>query len=275
MRFDERQFDLRRVDAQGIGTAYLDQGEGDAVVLVHGSGAGVTASANWWANVDVLSANARVIALELAGFGSTDSSVDGTYSISGWVDHLAAFLDALELESVHLVGNSLGGWISLEFARRYPARVQRMVLMGTGGAPSPPGSMLRQHQGYEPDLAGMRQLLLDFVVDESIVTDALVAHRFEASRTPEAAARFHATSAARARDRDADPLTEEKLRAVTHPTLLLHGREDRIIPATWSWTVHSWLANSDLHVFSNCGHWSQIERVDDFNELVTSHLVGP
>lgn len=273
--FDDVDLTLRQIDAGGLATAYVDVGRGAPVVLLHGSGAGVTVASNWWRTVDPLAAHMRVLAPELAGFGSTASTPGNRYSIAGWADHVVAFLDALGLDAVHLIGNSLGGWVGLELAARHPDRVRRMVLMGTGGAPATPGSILGQHQRYEPGAEQMRALLTDFVVADALITDSLVAHRYEMSRSPDAAARFRATSEARREARHREPLRQDALAAIPQRILLVHGREDRIIPASWSWQLHSWLPNSDLHVFSHCGHWSQIERADDFNQLALSHLERP
>jgi pimeloyl-ACP methyl ester carboxylesterase len=270
--FNLADFDYQFIDSAGVRTAYLEEGAGAPVLLIHGSGAGVSAAANWYATIGPLSEQLQVLAPELAGFGFSGAVEGGVYSMQGWVDQLVAFLDAKGLDRVHLVGNSLGAWVGLELALRQPDRLDRLLLMGTGGAPVAAGSLLRAHQRYQPDIDRMREQLRHFVVNPDYVTEALVQHRFEMSGRPAASDRLAGTTAAREAAREQDPLTEEKLRSVDQSTLIVHGREDRMIPAEWSWKVHHWLPNSDLHVFSHCGHWSQIERAQNFNELAASHL---
>lgn len=272
MTFDPNRFAYRSMNARGTETAFVDIGEGDPVLLIHGSGAGVTAVANWWATIGPLATRRRVIAVELAGFGRSGSMPDDAYSISAWVEQLVAFLDALGVETTDIVGNSLGAWLAIRMAQQHANRIRRMVLMGAGGAPAPPDSVLAQHRQYEPDRDRMRDLLRDFVVDPDVVPDALVEHRYEMSRSPEAVRRYGATSAARSHDRVESPLTERDLRHIDHATLLVHGREDRVIPPAWSEKLSSWLPNSDLLLLSKCGHWSQIERAELFNPLVLAFL---
>jgi pimeloyl-ACP methyl ester carboxylesterase len=129
-----------RVDVAGIGTNYHEHGRTtDAqppVLLLHGSGPGVSAWANWRSVLPGLSEHRRVLAPDIAGFGYTDRPHDFTYTRENWVEHLLGFLDALDLQTVSLVGNSFGGALALWLASRHPRRVDRLVLMGrmSGGA---------------------------------------------------------------------------------------------------------------------------------------------
>jgi 2-hydroxymuconate-semialdehyde hydrolase len=264
--------DARTVVAGGIRTRYLDEGDGAPVLLVHGSGAGVTALANWWPNIGPLSTGFRVLAPELAGFGGSECGPDLEYGIELWVRHVGAFLDALGIPRAHLVGNSLGGWVALEFARAHPGRVDRLVLMGTGGTPRSSTPLLRKHQGYRPGVASMRAVLEGFVHDPRHITDELVAYRYGVSAAAGAAEAYTATSAARNRDRVERPIDAHRAGQVAARTLLVHGRDDRIIPAESSWQLAHWLPHADLHLIGGCGHWSQIEHADLFNRLVRDFL---
>ena len=123
----------RTIDAGGIATHYHDVGSGQPVLLLHGSGPGVSAWANWQHNIGVLAERYRVIAPDLVGFGATQRPDDIHYSLDTWIDHVWAFLDALGIERASLVGNSLGGRIGLGMASQHPERLDRMVLMGAPG----------------------------------------------------------------------------------------------------------------------------------------------
>src|SRR5437016_2736697 len=109
--------------AAGIPTNYLEDGEGPAVVLIHGSGPGVSAYANWRLTIPALAKRLRVLAPDMAGFGSTERRPDAKYGLPLWADQVVGLLDALGLEHASLVGNSFGGAIALRAASRHPDRV--------------------------------------------------------------------------------------------------------------------------------------------------------
>jgi pimeloyl-ACP methyl ester carboxylesterase len=263
----------RTIDAGGIVTHYHDVGLGTPVLLLHGSGPGVSAWANWQHNISALARHHRVIAPDIVGFGYTQRPDDVYYSLGTWVDHVWSFLDALGIEETSLVGNSLGGRIGLAMAAQHPERLDRMVLMGAPGVGMTVTVGLRALREYQPSEENMRDLLLGcFAVDPSIITDDLVRARFEASVAPGA---FEAYRDMFFSDRHAGGdlgITEEQVRAIPTRTLLVHGREDKVVPVDVAWNMVRLLPDADLAVFARCGHWTQIERADDFNSLVASFL---
>src|SRR6202165_72215 len=119
-----------RIRAAGLDTNYHDRGEGSPVLLIHGSGPGVTAWANWRLTIPALAESNRVLAPDMAGFGYTERKPGTVYEMNLWVSHLVGFLDALKIDRVSLVGNSFGGALALALAVRHPNRVQKLVLMG-------------------------------------------------------------------------------------------------------------------------------------------------
>ncbi|HJP69062.1 MAG TPA: alpha/beta hydrolase, partial [Sphingomicrobium sp.] len=119
------------VRALDLDTNYHEAGEGAPVLLLHGSGPGVSAWTNWKKVLPVLAGDFRVIAPDMAGFGHTERNPELAYDIKLWVKHLVAILDALDLQKVSLVGNSFGGSLALAAAARFPERFDRLVLMGT------------------------------------------------------------------------------------------------------------------------------------------------
>jgi pimeloyl-ACP methyl ester carboxylesterase len=264
----------RTVDAGGIATHYHDVGTGDPVLLLHGSGPGVSAHANWRLNMAALAEQGhRVLAPDLVGFGYTERPEDVYYSLETWRDHVWAFLDALGIERASIVGNSLGGRIALAMAGQHPERVDRMVLMGAPGVGMTITEGLRALRAYQPSEQNMRQLLLDcFAVDKSIITDELVRDRYRASVAPGA---FEAYREMFFSDRHAGSqlgIAEEQVTSVGTPTLLVHGREDKVVPVQVAWNMVQLLPDADLAVFARCGHWTQIERAGDFNDLVGRFL---
>src|ERR1700744_3980590 len=97
----------RTIDAGGIRTSYLEAGAGEPIVMLHGSGPGVSAMANWQRNIGPLAHRFRVLAPDIVGFGATERPDDVTYSLRTWTDQIWAFLDALGIEKTAIVGNSL------------------------------------------------------------------------------------------------------------------------------------------------------------------------
>jgi pimeloyl-ACP methyl ester carboxylesterase len=261
------------VDVHGIRTNYHDEGSGPPVVLVHGSGPGVSAWANWRLTMPALADRFRVLAPDVLGFGYTERPAGVTYDLATWTGHLVGFLDALGLERVSLVGNSFGGALALSLTGRHPERVDRLVLMGSVGVPFELTPGLDAVWGFEPSLAGMRALLDLFAYDRSRVSDDLARLRLEAATRPGVQEAFRAMFPA-PRQAAVDGLTvdESLIRGIARPTLLVHGRDDRVIPVTNSLRLLELIDDAQLHVFGRCGHWVQIEKAEEFNRLLRGFL---
>jgi len=263
----------RSIVAAGIRTNLHDVGSGSPLLMIHGSGPGVSAWANWRLSIPVLARQSRVIAPDMVGFGFSDRPAGQQYGMDQWVAQAVGVLDALDVERADVVGNSFGGALALALAIRHPTRVRRLVLMGSVGVPFAITPGLDAVWGYEPSLATMRSLLDVFAYDTKLATDELAQLRYEASIRPG----FHESFAAmfpapRQRWVDAMCSAEADIRALPHDTLVLHGREDRVIPLANSLTLAEWIPNSQLHVFGHCGHWTQIEHAARFNRLVADFL---
>lgn len=261
------------INVQGTRTHYHDVGEGAPVLLLHGSGPGVSAWANWQHAIPSLAENSRVLALDIVGFGHTERPDDVRYSLRTWTDHVWNFLDALGIDKVSIIGNSLGGRIACQMAEDNDTRLDRIVLMGAPGVGMTLTEGLKALRAYEPSPKNMRNLLINyFAVDSSIITDDLVRIRYEASAAPGAHEAYHLMFFSPDHAGSELAITEEQVRAITAPTLLVHGREDRVVPVDVAWNMVHLLPDGDLHVFSRCGHWTQIERSAEFNSLVKEFL---
>jgi 2-hydroxymuconate-semialdehyde hydrolase len=246
-----------------------DVGSGEPVVFIHGSGPGVTAWANWRLVIPELSKSFRVIAPDMVGFGYTDRPVDIAYDKDAWVKQAVDLLDALNIEKANFVGNSFGGAIALALALKDPARVGKIVLMGAAGLKWPVTDGLAAVWGYEPSIAAMRKLLDIFAYDRTLVTDELAKLRYEASIRPGFQESFSAMfPKPYQRWLDALASDEELLANLPNETLIFHGREDEVVPLESSIRLHKLIPRSQLHVFGQCGHWTQIERTAAFMRLV-------
>jgi 2-hydroxymuconate-semialdehyde hydrolase len=263
----------RSVVAAGIRTNVHDVGDGAPLLLIHGSGPGVSAWANWRLVMPELAKRARVIAPDMVGFGFTERPAGQRYDMDTWVAQAVGLLDALGIAKTDLVGNSFGGALALALAIRHPQRVRRLVLMGSVGVPFPITPGLDAVWGYTPSLANMRQLLDLFAYNRELVNDDLAKLRYEASTRPGFQESFAAMfPAPRQRWVDAMASAEADIRRLPHQTLVIHGREDQVIPLSNSLTLSQWIRRVQLHVFGECGHWTQIEHAARFARLVGDFL---
>ena len=130
--------------ANGIQTNYLEDGSGDeTVLLIHGSGPGVTSYANWRLVIPALATKFRVIAPDMVGFGFSERPKNIDYSLQTWADQVVGLMDTLGIEKTSLVGNSFGGAIALRIATQHPGPCRQAGLDG-------------QHGGALPDHRGPR-----------------------------------------------------------------------------------------------------------------------
>jgi len=260
------------VDAGGIKTNYLEAGSGPPVVLVHGSGPGVTAYANWRLTMPALATQFRVLAPDMAGFGFSDKP-GGVADMTLWINQLTGFMDALGVERASVVGNSFGGGIGIKLAVDHPGRVDRLVLMGAVGVSFPITEGLDWVWGYQPSIENMRRTLDYFAYSRELVNDELAEVRYRAALAPGVQEAFSALfPAPRQRWVEAMATPEDKITAIPHETLIIHGRDDKVIPLDNAYRLLDLIERSELHVFGRCGHWSQIEWADDFNALLARFL---
>jgi 4,5:9,10-diseco-3-hydroxy-5,9,17-trioxoandrosta-1(10),2-diene-4-oate hydrolase len=216
------------------------------------------------------------------GFGRSDKPTDHGQYFSYSAEALAGLLDELHLPRVHLIGNSLGGGTAVRFALRYPQRVARLVLMAPGGlslnltSPDPTEGVKRLSDFAAPP-GPSREKLAEFlrtlVYDQRLITDELVEERYAAANTAESLRAMAAMGASfYRRDTFEEGMLWREAHRLRHPTLLMWGREDRVNPLDGALVPLKLLRDCQLHVFSGCGHWAQVEKFDDFNRLAGDFL---
>ena len=261
------------INAGGIATNYHDIGDGSPLVMIHGSGPGVTGWANWRLVMPDLAARHRVLVPDMVGFGYTARPEGIQYNLDTWLAHALAFLDALNLTQVDLVGNSFGGALSLAIAIRHPERVRRLVLMGAAGVSFELTPALDAVWGYTPSVENMRRMMDTFAFNRDLVNDDLARMRYEASIRPgiqEAySAMFPAPRQASVEALASDPAD---IAALPHETLIIHGRDDVVVPLANSCRFLELIPRAQLHVFGQCGHWTQIEHASRFSRLLLDFL---
>jgi len=274
------------VETAGYKTHLHRQGEGneEAILFLHGSGPGANAWSNWQYALPLLGDRYDCLAPDLIGFSKSEHPDNPPEGMGPWMDiwveQQIALLDALGHEKAHLVGNSMGGAISLHLMDRYPDRVERMVLLGTAGVPWRISEQLDSIWGFyeDPTPEHMKQVVDWFAYDPARVggdLDGIARVRFEAAMKPDVRRSYSAMFPA-PRQQHIDDLTlpEESYRKMDRPTLLIHGRDDDIVPLEASLYLLERLPDVQLHVFGRCSHWTQIEYRDSFNRLLEDFFGG-
>jgi len=259
---------------------YLDVGEGPVVVLVHGLAA---AWSVWFRNIPALAREHRVIAVDLPGFGRSESLGPGV-EVGDYVQALSRLLDELEIGRVRMVGHSLGGIVVQQFAARHPARTAAVVLVATGGPPTRAQAFaLRSlaagiglsNRVPRPAIAAaaravmaappVRRLLLSALVHDP----AVVSRRLATDMVSAACRSVGATSALEAGLRAVE---QENDRPITCPSLVVAGDRDRLVPAASLHYVSASLSGARQHVLANAGHHPMFEQATAFNALLQRFL---
>lgn len=258
-----------------INTGAPQAGSGPPVLLLHGSGPGVTATANWRLIIPALAATRRVIAPDQLGFGGTATGESRTYGRQAWTEHALALLDTLGVPEIDVIGNSMGGAIALSLAAARPGTVRRIILMGSMGVAMPLPDGLDGVWRYQPSMEESRRVIGLFAYNPELITDDLVAMRYQASLAPKARASWEAMfPEPRQRWVDDLALAGAELAAIEQPVLLIHGRDDKVVPWGSSAALLELLPHSTMHIIGQCGHWTMIERTADFLSVVQPFLAG-
>ena len=260
---------------------YHEAGEGPALVLLHGSGPGVSGWSNFRGNFPVFAGQFRTVIMDMPGFGRSERPpLDRAYPRVA-ADHVARLMDGLGIEKAHLLGNSMGGYVAFEFALAYPDRVDRLVGMGPGGlaanvlGPEPSeGARRLTDFMMAPSKEAMEAWVDTMVANKAVVDDALIEERLANALAPGALDSAIAIFMSLGQHPEPVPLYA-RVKGIKAPTLITWGRDDRMLPVEQALFGFRQMPNAELHLFSRCGHWAQVERKGDFERLVIEFLTRP
>ncbi|MFF1461833.1 alpha/beta fold hydrolase [Streptomyces sp. NPDC058330] len=266
---------------QGV-LRYHEAGDGPPLVMLHGSGPGVTGWRNYRGNLATFAQHFRCLVLELPGFGVSDPA-DGHPMATAPVA-LGRFLDALGLDQVDLIGNSMGGIVGTRYALSHPDRIRRLVTIGGMGrnvfSPGPgEGIRLLTEFTDNPTREGLVRWLRSMVYHQSLVTEELIEERWQLANDPEALAnarKMYGSEAFAARTAAAAASDQVPYWAMLHrlkpKTLITWGRDDRVSPVDMSIVPMRTIPDVELHVFPDCGHWVMIEQKAAWESVVMAFL---
>jgi 2-hydroxy-6-oxonona-2,4-dienedioate hydrolase len=276
---DSSRFIDITLDGQPLKLHYNDCGAGsETVVMLHGSGPGASGWANFNRNIEPLvNAGYRVILLDCPGWSKSDSIVCTGSRSDLNARALKAVVDALGLDKIHILGNSMGGHSAVAFTLGNPERVGKLVLMGggTGGAslftPMPAeGIKLLQGLYRDPSIENLKKMMSVFVFDTSDLTEEL----FQARLDNMLKRRDHLENFVKSLEVNPKqfPDFSSRLPEIRQQTLVIWGRNDRFVPMDTGLRLIAGIPNSELHIFNQCGHWAQWEHADKFNRMVLDFL---
>jgi pimeloyl-ACP methyl ester carboxylesterase len=260
------------VIVEGLKTFYIKFGSGHPVVLFHGAAPGACSRVSWKLNIEPLAAAGfTVYAFDQPGFGHTDYPKD--HSLEQRVAHARSFLNTLQLDRFHLIGNSVGAYIAARIALEDP-RTGRLVLVSSGTI-APKGSaesekLANRHseelREYSPSIDNMRTLTMGTLFNKELVTEQLVQERYEMSTGKNFEAQLARRKTAAAR-----PIHGE-LRNLKCKTLILWGNNDRGAAVERALLLFQLIPSSELHIFDRCAHWVQWDQAARFNQIVADFL---
>lgn len=266
---------------QGV-LRYHEAGDGPPLLMLHGSGPGVTGWRNFRGNLARFAEHFRCLVLEFPGFGVSDPTDEHPMMAAGGA--VGRFLDGLGLDQVDVVGNSMGGIIGTQFALRRPDRVRRLVTIGGMGtnvfSPSPgEGIKLLMEFTDEPTREGLVRWLHSMVYDRRIVTEEMIEERWAQATDPDTLAssrRMYGSKAMAARAKAMAQSDEPPYWAMLHrlkaETLITWGRDDRVSPVDMALVPMRTIPDVQVNIFPNCGHWVMIEQKSAWESAVLAFL---
>ena len=256
----------RYLDTLGYRTFYIEQGSGDPVILIHGGGPGADAWGNWFDCLPRFAAKFRTIALDLVGYGETEPAEGFVYSQENRNKQLVAFIEALAVGPVSLVGNSMGGATALGAAMARPDLVSSLVLMGSAGlhhAAPRPGQPRGPLAGFDYTMEGMQKIAQHLGGKGFTPAPGMVDYRFGLATRPERRASFSGINKWLMENKGLH-YEEDAIAQVKTRSLVFNGKEDPIVTLPQAFRFLELLDNSTGYILPHCGHWAMLEFPDVF-----------
>lgn len=259
----QRTFARKTIDVDGLATSYLEAGQGDPVVLLHGGEFGAGAELGWERVIGELAEHYRVLAPDMLGFGESAKVVDFNDGRGMRIRHIARFCAELGVDSAHFVGNSMGAINLLVDATSDTPRLRMRSLTAICGG----GEIQRNEHSaalydYDATPDGMRRIVTALFADPAYPADEeYVKRRYESSIAPGA---WESLAAARFRrpglDAPAMPSAQRAYDRIGVPTMIIEGDRDKLLPSGWAAEIAGQIAGARSAVIAGAGHCPQIEQ---------------
>lgn len=265
----------KTLPVDGLTTSYLEAGEGDPVVLLHGGEFGAGAELGWERNIATLAGRYRVLAPDQLGFGQSAKVIDFVDGRGMRIRHVARFCELLGVDSAHFVGNSMGAINLLtDSTSETPLLPIRSLVIICGGGEIQQNEHFEALQNYDATLPAMRRIVEALFSDPAYpADDDYVRRRHESSTAPGA---WEAIAAARFRRPGATPSsTPSSTRAYERigvPTLVVEGGDDKLLPGGWAAQIAKQIDGARSAVIDKSGHCPQIEQSSAVNQLLMDFL---
>jgi pimeloyl-ACP methyl ester carboxylesterase len=245
----------------GAKVHYVEAGTGSPVILLHGLADDIGV---WESVIPALAAKHRVIALDQIGFGRSDKPLL-SYRVTTFVDFLDGFLNQLKIDRASVVGNSLGGWVAADFALAHPDRVDRLVLCDAAGYAAvakqmDPRALSALRLASRDDIRYLGPLTFH---DKRFYEDVDLAFKQRVTAGDSYTVKQVLESMVRGED-----VLDGRVGAIHKPTLILWGRDDKLIPLNFAERFHKEITGSRLEVIDDCGHMPHVECADKFNHAL-------
>jgi pimeloyl-ACP methyl ester carboxylesterase len=263
-----------------INTRFWALGDaGPSVILIHGIGGSVE---GWRFNIEALAEHHRVYALDMVGSGHTNKP-SVSYSLGYLAQFVNDFMEVQTIDRANLIGHSLGGGVALQFTIQFPEKVDKLVLVSSAGLGREVHLAFRLSSLplignwlSRPSRKGTAQFLTDCYFDQDLITDELVEFNYQLASQPGAQQSFLSTVRTLGnfrglRDHVVSSIVDN-IAAITAPTLIIWGQQDRILPMEHAKVAANKIPNVRLHIFDPCGHCPPEERPEEFNTLVLEFL---
>lgn len=275
-------FEVKTATVRNIDVGYIDQGQGDVLLLIHGLGSNAK---GWSRNIAALSQDHRVLAVDLPGYGHSDKGYF-EYSLEFYAQVLKEFLTGLGVDNAVYVGHSMGGQIALVSALQYPETVKDLVLISPAGFETftdGEGDWMRRAVSAkfvsETTVRGVAINLKSNFYDAPPEADFMITDRLQVRRASDFDRYCYAVSLNVAAMLDSP--VYDRLGEVTQRALVLFGENDNLIPnrylhggETSSVAVPgvAMLQNGELQMLPECGHFVQFEKAEETNQAIEAFL---
>ncbi|MDA2893670.1 alpha/beta hydrolase [Mycolicibacterium sp. BiH015] len=270
-------FESRSVLIDGLTTGYLEAGQGDPVVLLHGGEFGANARIGWEHTIGALAQRYRVLAPDMLGFGESAKVVDFTDGRGLRIRHIARFCEAMGVTSAHFVGNSMGAInLLVDATSDAPVLPVRSIVAICGGGEIERNEHVSALYDYDATFEGMRRIVTALFAADSYPEDGhYVRRRYESSIAPGA---WESLAAARFRrpglEPPASPSSARAYDRIAVPTLVVEGGQDKLLPTGWAAEIAGQIEHGRSAVIDGAGHCPQIEQPQITNELLLDFLEG-